>query len=84
MKTKTPTLSIDARPLEHWLLQRTLAEQLGLSERTLERMRAEGSGPRFSKAGRRVLYRLEDVEEWLETNSFASTVEARLKQGTSV
>ena len=81
MKTNSPTTTIDGRPLGHWLLQRTVAERLGLSERTLERMRAEGSGPRFSKAGRRVLYRLEDVEEWLETNSFSSTVEARQHLG---
>ena len=68
--------------LSHLLNQRTLAEMLDVSERTLERMRTEGSGPRFSKAGRRVLYRLEDVEGWLETNSFGSTVEARQKQST--
>ena len=77
-----PSLRANEHSLSHLLNQRTLAEMLDVSERTLERMRAEGSGPRFSKAGRRVLYRLEDVEGWLETNSFGSTVEARQKQGT--
>ena len=76
--------SADSQALFHWIPQRMLAELLDVSERTLERMRAEGSGPRFSKAGRRVLYRLADVEEWLETNNFASTVEARQKQGVTV
>ena len=86
MQTKTigSALSVDGKPLEHWLTQRTIAAQLEISERTLERMRAEDTGPRFAKAGRRVLYRLADVEEWLEANSFASTVEARQKQGSTM
>ena len=33
-----------------------------MSERTLERWRWLGQGPRFMKLGGRVLYRLEDVE----------------------
>jgi hypothetical protein len=34
---------------------------------TLETMCSRGGGPPFLKAGRRVLYRLVDVEMWLET-----------------
>ena len=82
-QTSNSVLKIDGQSLSQLLTQRALADRLEISERTLERMRAEGSGPRFSKAGRRVLYRLEDVEEWLETNNFSSTVEARRKQTAS-
>ena len=60
-----------------WLSQRQLAELLGLSERTLERMRGEGSGPPFSKAGRRVLYRMDDIELWLKQRSYINTAEAK-------
>ena len=42
-----------------------LAGLLNISIRTLERWRVEGVGPAYVKAGRRVLYRREDVESWL-------------------
>ena len=60
-----------------WLTQKKLATELDLSERTLERMRTDGSGPRFAKAGKKVLYRRSDVEAWLQARSFTSTVEAK-------
>jgi hypothetical protein len=58
---------------QRYLTQAHLSKLLNLSPRTLERMRAEGTGPRFIKAGRRVLYQWEHVEAWLETRSFIST-----------
>ena len=55
-----------------------------LSPRTLERLRVEGTGPRFIKAGRgkraRVLYRPADLQEWLETNVYQSTSEYPAKR----
>ena len=42
-----------------------LADQLHISARTLEGWRHRGTGPRFVKAGRRVLYRKSAVERWL-------------------
>ena len=44
------------------LSQRDLARRLHISPRTLEGWRWRGTGPRFIKAGGRVLYRPEDVE----------------------
>ena len=38
------------------------ARFLGLSGRTLEKHRTYGTGPRYSKLGGRVVYRLEDIE----------------------
>lgn len=56
-----------------------VAEILRLSRRTLERMRVEGTGPRYLKAGpgkrSRVLYREADVLTWLERYQFGSTSE---------
>jgi hypothetical protein len=52
-----------------WLTQEGLAELLDISQRTLERMRTDGSGP--------VLYRRSDVEAWLQARSFTSTGEAK-------
>lgn len=45
----------------------------GLAERTLQRKRLDGTGPRFVRLGRRVLYRRRDVLEWIEANTHDST-----------
>jgi len=42
------------------------AEMLGLSRGTLANWRAEGRGPRYIKLGRDVLYRVSDLEAWLD------------------
>lgn len=41
------------------------AEFLRTKERTLERWRHDGGGPAFIKIGRRVVYRLEDLDSWV-------------------
>ena len=58
-----------------YLIQREVAETLRLSDRTLERMRLDGTGPKFMKAGRRVLYRTSDLEAWLLERTYQSTSE---------
>ena len=42
------------------------AEWLRSKERTLERWRSDGVGPAFVRLGRRVAYRLEDLQAWVE------------------
>lgn len=49
------------------------ATYLGLSRRTLEGFRCRGGGPLFIKAGRRCLYRQEDLDEWALANRRRST-----------
>jgi hypothetical protein len=55
------------------LTQREAAIALRLSERTLERSRVTGAGPPFVKAGRRVLYRPDDLEAWITSRLRTST-----------
>jgi predicted DNA-binding transcriptional regulator AlpA len=43
---------------------REAARFLGLSVSTMNKMRIRGDGPRYIKAGRRVLYDSRDLEEW--------------------
>lgn len=50
-----------------------------LSERTLERHRQFGSGPKFVRLGRRVFYRREDLEAWVTDCTCRSTSEADVK-----
>jgi len=49
------------------------ARFIGLSGRTLEKHRTYGTGPRYSKLGGRVVYRLEDLQAWVELGAKAST-----------
>jgi predicted DNA-binding transcriptional regulator AlpA len=58
------------------LTQREAAGLLCLSERTLERLRVSGAGPRYVKAGRLVRYREGDLEAWINSRVVASTSEA--------
>lgn len=53
--------------------QSEAAEFLRLSERTLERWRVEGMGPRFRRFGRRVVYAKSDLETWADSRCFQST-----------
>lgn len=43
------------------------------SARTLENWQVRGGGPRFIKAGRRVVYRRRDLDAWLAERERAST-----------
>jgi predicted DNA-binding transcriptional regulator AlpA len=46
---------------------------VGLSIRTLEKHRIYGTGPRYSKLGGRVVYRVEDLQAWVDSAVKAST-----------
>jgi len=46
---------------------------LNLSPRTLEKLRTLGGGPRFSKLGRRIVYKVADLDAWAESRACEST-----------
>ncbi|WP_316979512.1 helix-turn-helix domain-containing protein [Shumkonia mesophila] len=46
---------------------------VGLSSRTLEKMRVMGGGPKFRKHGRYVRYHIDDLDAWSEARSKKST-----------
>lgn len=46
------------------LNQKQLARRWGMSHRTLERWRWQNQGPAWLKVGGRVLYRIEDIEQY--------------------
>ncbi len=66
-----------------YLITTEAAAVLRLSPKTLERMRVDGSGPTFLKAGpglrSRVLYRKVDLVEWLEGFAYSSTSEIDIR-----
>jgi predicted DNA-binding transcriptional regulator AlpA len=49
------------------------ARYCGLSQRTLEKRRTIGGGPRFIKLGRSVKYTVADLDEWIANNRKSST-----------
>lgn len=52
-----------------FLTPKQLAQQLGVSEKTLERWRKDGSGPPFVKTGsKRIRYPIVGLEAWIEAN----------------
>jgi predicted DNA-binding transcriptional regulator AlpA len=63
------------------LTQQEAADETRLSGRTLERHRLAGTGPKFVRLGRRVLYRREDVEAWVASNICRSNLEADAMAG---
>jgi hypothetical protein len=61
--------------MEALLTQRDASIALRCSERTLERLRCSGLGPRYIKTTHRILYREADLEAWLTARSVRSTSE---------
>jgi len=55
---------------------RAAAKLVGLSESTLAKMRLNGNGPIYCKLGRRVVYRVTDLEQWLESRTVRDTSDA--------
>ena len=56
-----------------YFTQAEAADLLRISERTLERWRVEGCGPRFRRFGRRVVYSKSDMEVWADGRCLQST-----------
>ncbi|WP_367402486.1 helix-turn-helix transcriptional regulator [Kocuria marina] len=50
-----------------------LAEYLSTNVQGLAQMRYLGTGPAFVKLGKRVMYRENDVQSWLEQNTHTQT-----------
>lgn len=58
------------------LTNKEAARKLGISHRTLEDWRLTNRGPRFVKLGRLVRYRLGDLLDFMDRNSFMNTAQA--------
>ena len=60
-------------PAPRYLRTPDAARFVGLSIRTLEKHRIYGTGPRYSKLGGRVVYRLDHLQAWADSAAKAST-----------
>lgn len=61
-----------ARQAEY-IRTRDAARYVGLSHRTLEKLRVTGAGPEYFKMGRAVVYAISELEAWLARNRRCST-----------
>ena len=61
--------------LDTLMTGREAASLLRLSERTLERHRTAGTGPRYAALGRAIRYRRRDLLDWIESGTRQSTSE---------
>lgn len=48
---------------------REAADYVGLSKSTLDKLRCYGTGPRYIKLGRAVVYSTADLDDWVASNS---------------
>lgn len=60
-----------------WVNTSGAAEYSRHAESTLEKLRCSGGGPRFCKRGRKILYRVSDIDAWLSETMVNSTSELR-------
>lgn len=61
------------RKNRRYLSEKMASDYLGLSDKTLQRHRINGTGPQYIKAGGRVLYDIMDCDEWMESQKVFST-----------
>ncbi len=62
-----------------WLFVAEAALYMRLSKATLDKFRCYGGGPQFTKRGRRVFYRQDWCDQWLEKGVTGSTAECEKK-----
>ena len=68
--------------MDDLLSAKKAAVLLGVSERTLERLRTDGEGPKYIKFGQTVRYQPSDLRAWIEARKRASTSDSGgTKQG---
>ena len=67
--------------LEDYVDRAELARQLGRTERTVARWEQERIGPPVTRLGRRVLYFIPSVQEWLRSRE-AKMVRERARHAT--
>ena len=58
-----------------YLTPEELAARIRVAPSTIAKWRMEGDGPAFYKFGKRVLYRLDIVEEWERSNLRLNTAQ---------
>ena len=64
---------MDAAAPQRALAGDEAAQYVGLSRFTLEKYRSHGGGPTYIKLGKRVVYLVSDLDQWLASRRRTST-----------
>lgn len=62
--------------MEKLLTTKEAAPPCGVEPHTMENWRLIGKGPKFIRAGRKIVYDPADIERWKASNRYSSTSEA--------
>lgn len=65
---------------DRYLTNEEAAAYLKLSPHTLNKKRVTGGGPKFRKLGSRVVYAIDDLENWIEARACDTTSDPRYAQ----
>ena len=68
--------SAAAQSPEQFFKGKTVTFYVGLSRRTLEKMRTQGGGPGFRRHGRYIRYHIDDLDTWSKGESANTKTEA--------
>lgn len=74
-------LSFPLPAQEHFLTAKQAAALVGLSTRTLDHHRIKGTGPQYSRLGRRIVYTRANINAWVAGREFGSTSEEDAARG---
>lgn len=61
----------------HYLDTEAAARRLSCKARLLQSLRATGAGPKYTRLGRQVRYRLDWLDSWAEANAVTSKTETK-------
>ena len=67
--------------MPRYLTRRELSEEYPISYSTLAHMAMEGKGPPYSRIGKKAIYKVMDVERWIERHRINTTVDMPHRRG---
>ena len=76
--------AIPTVPAVGFLDVRGAAKFLSVSKALLDKLRTTGGGPRFCRAGRKIIYRNDELLAWASSRSFTSNAESHAAEGSAV
>lgn len=66
---------------QRYITEAQLEQLTQRNKKSWQRDRVKGGGPKFIRAGGKILYDMRDVEDWLNARKFESTSGYRVKEG---
>ncbi len=58
---------------KQWLSSREASNYSGMGFSTLAKFRLKGGGPAYSKIGNKVVYSVQDIDDWFKSRRVANT-----------